>query len=80
MKNEEKLKQLKMALTEHNDLIIDTGDNQYFKLVWDEDINKYRGISLQTGIQIGIWDLEFLFDIANGKDKNINMEVYNEEK
>lgn len=75
MKNEQKSKQLEMALTEHKTMIIDTGDNQKFRLTWDESINDYRGASLQTNMQIGIWSLEFLFDIANGKEKGLSLEV-----
>lgn len=75
MKNEQKSKQLEMALTEHKTMIIDTGDNQKFRLTWDESINDYRGTSLQTNMQIGIWSLEFLFDIANGKEKGLSLEV-----
>ena len=75
MRNEEKQKQLKMALTEHKPLIIDTGDNQKFKLVWDTSINDYRGTSMQNGIQIGIWDINFLISIANGKKKGLSLEV-----
>ena len=75
MRNEQKLKQLEMALTEHKPLIVDTGDNQKFKLVWDNSINDYRGTSMQNGLQIGIWSLEFLFDVANGKEKGLSLEV-----
>jgi len=75
MKNEQKSKQLEMALTEHKAMIINTGDNQKFRLTWDESINDYRGTSLQTNMQIGIWSLEFLFDIANGKEKGLSLEV-----
>ena len=80
MKNEEKLKQLKMALTKHKDLIADLGDNCKIKLTWDKCIDEYIGTSIQTGIHIGIWDLEFLFRMASGKISGASLEVYDEKE
>lgn len=74
MKNEENLKRLKMALTEHKLLLIDLGDNQKLILKWDALISNYRGYSKKLNIEIGIWDLNYLFTIANGKTK-YNLEV-----
>ena len=62
MRNEKKLKQLKMALTEHKPLLVDLGDNFKYKLTWDEKIKSYRGYSLQSEIEIGIWTVETLLD------------------
>ena len=62
MKKEEKLKQLEMALTEHKPLIVDLGDNFKYKLTWDEEIQNYRGYSLQSEIELGIWTVESLLD------------------
>lgn len=75
MNLKEKQKRLEMALTEHKSLLIDTGDNQKFKLKWDESINEYRGTSMQNGAQIGIWDLEFLINIASEKVNGASLEV-----
>ena len=62
MKKEEKLKQLKMALGEQKTLLIDLGDNYKYKLTWDAKIKNYRGYSLFSKIDFGIWTVEFLLD------------------
>ena len=64
---EEKLKQLKMALTEHKDLILKL-DNDVFKLSWNTDMQKYQGT-------LGIWTIGVLLDIANGKINGTSLEV-----
>lgn len=69
MKNEENLKQLKMALTNHRPVLINLGDNQELLLKWDKEISNYRGFSKKLGIEIGIWDLSYLLQIASGKTK-----------
>lgn len=75
MKQDKKQKQLEMALINHKDLIIDIGDNYKYKLTWDEEINNYRGWSLQSQVDFGIWKLEFLLDVANGKEREYQLEV-----
>ena len=74
MKNE-KLKQLEMALGNHKPVIVDLGDEQRFLLKWDESMQNYVGISLQTGLEIGVWTLEMLLQIAYGKIDNCSLEV-----
>lgn len=74
----EKLKQLETALGNHKDLIADLGDEQRFLLKWDETKQNYVGTSLQTNIEIGIWLIEILLDIANGKIENCSLEVAHE--
>lgn len=74
---EKNLKQLKMALTEHKPLLIDLGDNQELILRWDTSISNYRGYSKKLNTEIGIWDLEYLFSIANEKTK-YKLEVLDE--
>ena len=71
----EKLKQLEMALTEHKPLIADLGENQKYLLEWNDTYQNYVGTSLQTNIEIGIWLIEMLLDIANGKINNCSLEV-----
>ena len=66
---EENLKQLKMALTEHKTMLIDLGDNQKLILKWDDRISNYRGYSEKLDVEIGIWYLKYLLEIANGKTK-----------
>ena len=78
MKNEEKLKQLKMALTHHKPIIVDLGDDFKYKLTWDKEINNYRGLSFQSHVELGIWDVSFLLDIANNNVNGVSMEVCNE--
>lgn len=63
MKNcEEKLKQLETALINHENLIIDLGDNCKYRLIWNEKTKNYRGKSLLSGIELGIWEIETLLD------------------
>ena len=69
MKSEQKQKQLEMALTKHKSLLIDLGDNQRLILKWDSKTSNYRGYSKKLGIEIGIWYLEYLLEIASGKMK-----------
>lgn len=77
MKNEENMKQLKMALTEHKPLIIDLGDNQKLFLKWDDRCIGYRGYSKELNAEIGIWEARWLLKIANGETK-YKLEVANE--
>ena len=65
--NAEKLNQLKMALTEHRNLVVDFGNGLVEKLYFDEKINHYRGK------EIGIWSMRLLVEIAQGKVKNTNL-------
>ena len=64
---EENTKQLKMALTEHKTMLIDLGDDQELILKWDDRISNYRGYSKKLDVEIGIWYLKYLLEIANGK-------------
>ena len=65
--NEEKLNQLKMALTEHRNLIVDFGNRLTEELYFDNEIGHYRGK------EIGIWSMRLLVEIAQGKVKNTNL-------
>lgn len=69
MKNEESLKLLKMALTEHKPILLDLNNEQTIELRWDNEIHNYRGHYQKLDIDVGIWDLKYLFEIANGKTK-----------
>lgn len=64
---EENMKQLKMALMNHKNLKLDLGDNQELILKWEDEISNYRGYSEKLDVEIGIWDLKYLLEIANGK-------------
>ncbi|MBQ6547289.1 MAG: hypothetical protein IJL74_04770 [Bacilli bacterium] len=76
MKSEENLKQLKMALTEHKPLLIHIEDNYELILRWDTSISNYRGYSKKLNTEIGIWYMEYLLRIANGKEKGVSLKVY----
>lgn len=68
--NVESLKQLKMALTEHRDLVVDFGDGITEELYFDKEIGCYRGK------EIGIWSIRLLVEIAQGKvNKTLLREV-----
>ena len=61
MKNEEKkLKQLKMALTEHKDLILDLGDNVILYPKWNQEKQMYQD-------EMGWTTIELLIETAEGK-------------
>ncbi len=75
MKLEQKQKQLEMALTEHKALKINLDDNQELILKWDNEISNYRGYSKKLDIEIGIWDLTYLLQIANGRFKEYSLEI-----
>ena len=70
------MKQLKTALGEQKTLIVDLGDDCKYRLTWDEEINSYRGKSLLSGVELGIWDVETLIDmykqveVEHGYDTN----------
>lgn len=70
--NVEKLKQLKMALTEHKNMVVDFGNGLSEELYYDEEINEYRGK------EIGIWALNLLLEIARGEVENTLLEVAHE--
>lgn len=65
----EKQKQLEMALTNHKPIKLDLRDNQVLLLKWDEKEQNYRGYYEKLEIEIGIWDLSYLLQIASGKTK-----------
>lgn len=64
---EENLKQLKMALTDRKNLIVDFGNGLFEELYFDENINAYRGKD------VGIWTLKSLVEIAKGEVKDITL-------
>lgn len=70
--NAEKLKQLKMALTERKNMVVDFENGLSEELYYDEEINEYRGK------EIGIWALNLLLEIARGEVKNTSLEVAHE--
>ena len=70
---EENTKQLKMALTNHKPLLIELGNNQRLFLKWDEKCLGYRGYSKELDKEIGIWELSWLLQIANGKYKEYEL-------
>lgn len=66
---EENLKKLKMALTEHRNLIVDFSDGITEELYFDNEIQKYRG---QV---IGIWSMKLLLEIAKGEVDSTTLRV-----
>lgn len=70
--NAEKLKQLKMALTDHKNIVVDFGNGLSEELYYDEEIGEYRGK------KIGIWALNLLLEIARGEVENTLLEVAHE--
>ena len=72
MKEREKLKQLKMALTSHDELIIDLGDGYYEEIYFDDEIESYRGK------EIGIWSIDLLMEIAEGEVENTTLKLKEE--
>ena len=53
---QERQKQLEMALIRHKPVIYD----KIFILTWDNEINQYRGKSVESNLEIGIWEIKFL--------------------
>lgn len=72
MKEKEKLKQLKTALTNHHELIIDLGDGYYEEIYFDDEIVSYRGK------EIGIWSIDLLMEIAEGEVENTTLKLKEE--
>ena len=70
--NAEKLKQLKMALTDHKNIVVDFGNGLSEELYYDEEIGEYRGK------EIGIWTLNLLLEIARGEVENTLLGVAHE--
>lgn len=75
MRLEQKQKQLETALMNHKTLKIDLGDDQKLILKWDDEISNYRGYSEKLDVEIGIWDLTYLIQIANGRFKKYSLEI-----
>lgn len=69
MKISENLKQLKMALTSHDELIIDLGDGYFEEIYFDDEIGSYRGK------EIGIWSIDLLMEIAKGEVKDTSLKL-----
>ena len=72
---EENLKRLKTALTEHKKLLVKNYCDRDFILTWNNEINNYQGYSEELDIKFGIWPMEYLLQIANGRDKETSLEV-----
>lgn len=72
MRISENLKQLKMALTNHDNLVIDFGNGYCEEIYYDEKIKNYRGK------EIGIWSMDLLFEILTGEIKNISLRLKEE--
>lgn len=65
--NAEKLKQLKMALTDHKNIVVDFENSLFEELYFDEKINYYRGK------KIGIWSMRLLLEIAKNKVERVSI-------
>lgn len=72
--NEEKLKKLEMAFKNHSNLLANMNGN-IFELTWDNKIKNYRGKNPKTNLEIGIWELEFLFQLAKNRVEKCSLEV-----
>ena len=68
MKNEEYLKKLKTALINHEDLILDLGDNAILYPVWNEEKKMYRD-------EMGWTTMKLLIEIATGKVKGTSLKI-----
>lgn len=75
MNKEEKLKQLKMALTDHKKLFLNW-DGLEITLDWDKEILNYRGRMESEDINACIWKIETLLEIAYGAWENTFLEEY----
>lgn len=72
---EENLKQLKTALTEHKKILVKNYCDRDFILTWNSEINNYQGYNKELDIKFGIWTMEYLLQIANGRHKGVSLEV-----
>lgn len=70
-----KSKLLEMALTNHENLVLEF-EGMKLKLVWDDEISNYRGYSPKTDLVIGTWYIEFLLEILEEKIPNAKLEIY----
>ena len=68
MKNEEYLKKLKAALINHEDLILDLGDNVILYPVWNEEKQMYQD-------EMGWTTTKLLIEIATGKVKETRLRI-----
>lgn len=68
MKNEEYLKKLKTALINHEDLILDLGDNAILYPVWNEEKQMYQD-------EMGWTTMKLLIEIATGKVKGTSLRI-----
>lgn len=74
MSKEENLKRLKMALTNREDLIVLDNGEEWVYLKYED--NEYRGRVIKTGLELGIWSIEFLLEIINGGVKGLMIKIY----
>ena len=68
MRNEEYLKKLKTALINHEDLILDLGDNVLLYPVWNEEKQMYQD-------EMGWTTMKLLIEIATGKVKGTSLRI-----
>ena len=61
-----------MALTSHDDLIVDFGDGYYEEIYYDEKIERYRGK------EIGIWSIDLLIEILKNEVDNTTLKLKEE--
>lgn len=76
MKEDEKSRQLKMALTEHKNLMLNTENNISFLLAWDEHCSNYRAYALPEEMNVGTFGLELLLQIIDGEVDGAKLEFY----
>lgn len=78
MREEEKLKQLKMALTGRKDLILNVGENVKFMLKWDDKVSNYRGYALPEKFDMGTFGLELLLQVVAKEIEEASLEIAKE--
>ena len=61
-----------MALTSHDDLIVDFGDSINEELYFEKEIGCYRGK------EIGIWSIDFLIEILKNEVDNTTLKLKEE--
>ena len=64
-----------MALMSHQKLIFEDGD-WVVELIWSDEVDNYRAVSMATGLDLGVLKIELLLKFVNDERVKTEEEFY----
>ena len=75
MKLSEGQNKLEMALMSHQKFIFEDGD-WVVELIWSDEVDNYRAVSMATGLDLGVLKIELLLKFVNDERVKTEEEFY----